>query len=146
MSENKQPVRIMGVDFGDVRTGIAVSDPTGLIASGAGCITSANLLKTAQAVSEEAVKIGVTKIIIGNPINMNGTEGQRSERVRAFAEHVKNISGIGVELFDERLSTANAHRMLNLTDIKGKKRKAVIDELSARLILQNYLDRTRNDK
>lgn len=146
MSENKQPVRIMGVDFGDVRTGIAVSDPTGLIASGAGCITSANLLKTAQAVSEEAVKIGVTKIIIGNPINMNGTEGPRSERVRAFAEHVKNISGIEVELFDERLSTANAHRMLNLTDIKGKKRKAVIDELSARLILQNYLDRTRNDK
>lgn len=143
MSQTKQPVRIMGVDFGDARTGLAVSDPTGLIASGAGCIHSANLLKTAEAVSAEAVKLNITKIIIGNPINMNGTEGPRSERVRAFAEHVKNISGIEIELFDERLSTANAHQMLNLTDIKGKKRKSVIDEMSARLILQNYLDKIR---
>lgn len=143
MSQTKQPVRIMGVDFGDARTGLAVSDPTGLIASGAGCITSSNLLKTAEAVSAEAVKLNITKIIIGNPINMNGTEGPRSERVRAFAEHVKNISGIEVEMLDERLSTANAHRILNMTDIKGKKRKSVIDEMSARLILQDYLDKIR---
>ena len=144
MTEKKSPVRWMGVDFGDARTGLAMSDPTGLIASGLGCIKSGNLLKTAQATADEAVRLGATKIIIGNPINMNGTFGPRAERVKAFADYVAQISGIEVELFDERLSTANAHQMLNLTDIKGKKRKTVIDEMSARLILQNYLDRNRD--
>ena len=143
MGELKGPVKILGVDFGDARTGLAVSDPTGLLASGAGCITSANLRRTAEAVSEEARTRGVTKIIIGNPVNMNGTEGPRSERVKAFAAHVAELSGIPVELLDERLSTANAHQILNLTDIRGKKRKTVIDEMSARLILQNYLDKRR---
>jgi len=143
MTEKKSPVRLMGVDFGDARTGLAMSDPTGLIASGLGCVKSTNLLKTAHAVAEEAVRLQATRIIVGNPINMNGTYGPRAERAKVFADYVAEISGIEVELFDERLSTANAHQMLNLTEIKGKKRKSVIDEMSARLILQNYLDRNR---
>ena len=87
---------------------------------------------------------GVAKIIIGKPLNMNGTEGPRCERVRAFAAIVAEESGLPVELFDERLTTVSAHRFLSDTGVSGKKRKDSVDELSATLILQDYLDRNRN--
>ncbi len=134
----------LGVDFGDTRTGLAVSDPTGLIATGIGCVKCNNMKKTAEQVSAKALELGVNKIIIGHPINMNGTLGPRSERAKAFAEYVREMSGIETELFDERLSTANAYQILNVTGTKGSKRRGIIDELSARLILQNYLDKIKN--
>ena len=134
--------RILGVDFGDVRTGLALSDLTGLLASGAGTIKG-GFETTAQAVAEFAVKNGVGKIVLGHPINMNGTLGERSEKIKAFANRVTQICAIEVELFDERLSTANAHTILNMTNTRGEKRKRIIDEMSACLILQSYLDRER---
>ncbi|MBO5111721.1 MAG: Holliday junction resolvase RuvX [Clostridia bacterium] len=138
--------KLMGIDFGDVRTGVATSDPTGLIASGAGCIQSTNLRRTAEIAAEMAKEKGVTAIVVGHPINMNGTLGPRSERVRAFAAILSELTELPVILHDERLSTAQAHQMLNLTSTHGKKRKAVIDEMSACLILQNYMDQQRNMK
>ena len=134
----------LGVDFGDARTGLALSEPTGLLAVGAGCIRCGNLRKTAEQVAAFAKEQAVARIIIGKPLNMNGTEGPRCERVRAFAGIVAEESGLPVELFDERLTTVSAHRFLSDTGVNSKKRKNSVDELSATLILQDYLDRIRN--
>lgn len=132
--------RILGVDFGDARTGLALSDISGFLASGAGTVKSSSFLKTAEAVAEVAKKNDVGLIVLGHPINMNGTLGPRSEKAQAFGKHLEELCGIKVVLFDERLSTANAHTMLNLTNTRGQKRKNIIDEMSACLILQSYLD------
>ena len=136
----------LGVDFGDARTGLALSDPTGLLATGAGCINCGNLRKTAEQTAEIAKEKGVARIIVGNPLNMNGTAGPRSERVKAFASILEELSCIPVELLDERLTTVSAHRFLSDCGVGGKKRKSAVDELSATLILQNYLDRLKNQK
>lgn len=136
--------RILGVDYGDARTGLALSDISGLLASGAGCIKSTGFLKTAQAVADFAIKNEVSLIVLGHPINMNGTLGPRSEKAQAFGQKLRELCGIEVVMLDERLSTANAHQILNHTNTRGQKRKDVIDEMSACLILQSYLDRERS--
>ncbi|MBQ8163647.1 MAG: Holliday junction resolvase RuvX [Clostridia bacterium] len=131
--------KILGVDFGDVRTGLALSDITGFLASGAGTLKG-GFEKTALGVSEVAKKNDVGLIVLGHPINMNGTLGPRSEKIKAFAKRLSELTDIEVVLFDERLSTANAHTILNMTNTRGEKRKSIIDEMSACLILQSYLD------
>jgi len=144
MSDPKQ--KLLGIDFGDARTGLALSEPTGLLAVGAGCIRSGNLKKTAEEAARFAQEQGVTRIIVGNPLNMNGTAGPRTERCRAFAEMLGELTGLEVVLFDERLTTVAAHGFLSATGVSGKKRKDSVDELSATLILQDYLDRERNKR
>lgn len=136
--------KILGVDFGDVRTGLALSDIMGFLASGAGTVKG-GFETTAQAVCEVAKKNDVGLIVLGHPINMNGTLGERSEKIKDFAKRLNELSGIEVVLCDERLSTANAHQILNLTNTRGDKRKRIIDEMSACLILQSYLDRERSE-
>lgn len=135
---------IMAVDFGDARTGLAVSDAAGLMAHGAGCIKSNGFKTVAEAVAREAAARGAELIVVGNPINMNGNEGPRSQKCREFAAMLGEISGIPVELFDERLTTVSAHRFLSDTNVRGAKRKSVVDELSATLILENYMEKAKN--
>ncbi len=135
--------RILSVDFGDVRTGLAICDATRLIASGIGFISPGGIDKTAEAVAEEAKKQGVVAVIVGVPVNMDGSEGARATRCRKFASFVKTISGLPVAVFDERMTTMTAARYLNETNTRGKKRKGVIDTLSAEIILQNCLDRLK---
>lgn len=137
---------LLGVDFGDARTGLALSEATGLLAVGAGCIRSSNLRKTAEETAEFVRTHGVTKIIVGNPLNMNGTAGPRTERCRAFAALLTELSGVETVLFDERLTTVAAHGFLSASGVSGKKRKDSVDELSATLILQDYLDRMKSRK
>ena len=131
---------LLGVDFGDARTGLALSDGLGMLAVGAGCVRSNNLRVTAEEVAKFAVEKQVARIIVGKPLNMNGTEGPRCERVRAFAEQLGTLCEIPVVLYDERLTTVSAHRYLSDTGVHGKKRKNTVDELSATLILQDYMD------
>ena len=138
--------RILGVDFGDARTGLALSDISGFLASGCGTIKSKSFKETGDSVAEIAKKNDVGLIVLGHPINMNSTLGPRSEKIKAFREYLIEKSGIEVLLFDERLSTANAHVMLNMTGTRGQKRKEIIDEMSACLILQSYLDSPQNKK
>ena len=135
--------RILGVDFGDTRTGLAVSDLLGMLANGIGYVNSNYMPKTVQMVSEKAKEYGVSKIVVGLPINMNGTYGPRAERAKEFADMLAAETGLPVEMFDERCSTMAAHQILNMTDTRGKKRKAAVDTLSAQIILQNYLDSKR---
>lgn len=132
--------RTLGVDFGDARTGLALSDISGFLASGIGTIKSKSFKETGDSVCEIAKKNDVGLIVLGHPINMNGTLGPRSEKIQAFRDYLIEHSGLQVVLHDERLSTANAHVMLNMTGTRGKARKDIIDEMSACLILQSYLD------
>ncbi len=139
----KSGKRCMGVDYGDVRTGIALSD-LGLFLASAFCtLKEGGMRHTAIRVAEEIEKNNVGRVVVGLPKNMDGSEGERAEVCRAFAALLGEYTDVPIEMIDERLSTAAAHRLLNYADVGGKKRKNVIDALSAELILQDYLDRNR---
>ncbi len=135
--------KILGVDFGDTRTGLAVCDPSRLLASGIGYISPGGIEKTADAVAEIAREQGVSSVIVGLPVNMDGSEGSRSSRCRKFASMLEERLSLPVAMFDERMTTMTATRYLNETNTRGKKRKTVIDTLSAQIILQNALDRLK---
>ena len=136
--------KIMGVDFGDKRTGLAVSDVSRLLASGIGYVSPGGIEKTADEVARVAVEQSVSAVIVGLPVNMDGSEGSRAQRCRKFAYMLgERLEGIPVALFDERMTTMTASRYLNETNTRGKKRKTVIDTLSAQIILQNCLDRLK---
>ena len=132
---------LMGVDFGDKRTGLAVSNRSRSIASGIGQISVGGMQKTAEAVANIARERGVSGIVVGLPINMDGSRGPRAQKVSDFAARLEAACGISVILVDERCSTMVAHRFLNETNCRGKKRKQVVDTLSAEIILQDYLDK-----
>ena len=135
--------KIMAVDFGDVRTGLAVSDPSRLIASGIGYISPGGIEKTADAVAVAAKENGAVAVVVGLPVNMDGSHGGRAQRCEKFARLLKERVDVPVAVFDERMTTMTASRYLNETNTKGKKRKQVIDTLSAQIILQNCLDRLK---
>ncbi len=136
--------RIIGVDFGEVRTGVAVSDASRFLAGGIGYIKVGGSHKTAEKIAEIAKEQNAAAIVVGCPKNMNGTDGPRSQRCRDFAELVADATGLPVAMFDERMTTMAASRFLNETNTRGTKRKGVIDTLSAQIILQNCLDRLKN--
>ena len=139
-------MRILGVDFGDARTGYALSDPTGFLASGIGTEKTSGLREAVEITCRKAAENGAEKIVVGLPINMNGTEGPRAERVRTFGEMLKEKSGLPVEFCDERRTTVMAAGFMSETGTFGKKRKQAIDTLSAQIILQTYLDKQKNQK
>ena len=137
--------RLLGVDFGDVRTGLALSDTARFLASGMGTISPGSMTKTADEVALTAKKHDVSGIILGLPVNMNGTQGPRAEHVKMFADMLdERIGDIALLLLDERMTTMAASRFLNETNTRGSRRKQVIDTLSAQIILQNALDRLKN--
>lgn len=135
--------RILAVDLGDVRTGIAVSDPLGMLANGVCTVRMTDKEKIAEMVVGYVKQFGATKIILGYPVNMNGTLGPRAENAKAFAEVLERYTDVPVVLYDERCTTMIAHTILSETNTRGKKRKNVVDTLSAEIILQNYLDANR---
>ena len=137
--------RILGVDFGDTRTGLAVSDVSRFLASGIGYVSPGGIVKTADKVAEVAREQKVSAIVVGLPKNMDGSEGFRAERCREFAELLRErLEDVPVAMMDERMTTMSASRYLNETNTRGQKRKGVIDTLSAQIILQNALDRLKN--
>ena len=137
--------RILGVDFGDTRTGLAVSDASRFLASGIGYVSPGGIQKTADKVAEVAREQKVSAIVVGLPKNMDGSEGFRAERCREFAGLLREqLEDIPVAMIDERMTTMSASRYLNETNTRGQKRKGVIDTLSAQIILQNALDRLKN--
>ena len=137
-----KPLKIIGIDFGDVRTGIAVCDPSMLIASPVGTITG-NMQQTLTQTAEIIKQHGASRAVVGMPRNMNGTYGPRADICKNFSEKLHEITGIEVILWDERLTTVSAHKILSESNVRGKKRKQTVDTLSAVLILQNYLDAIR---
>ena len=136
-------MRILGIDLGDVRTGLALSDESCFLASGLGTFTAYNEDKALEQILAAIRTHKVEEIVMGNPVNMNGTRGERSQKVEAFAERLREASGLPVTLFDERCTTMQAHTILSFTDTRGKKRKNTVDTLSAEIILQSYIDKER---
>ena len=135
--------RVFGVDYGDVRTGIAISDETRFLASGIATLRENGMLKTADRVAAEAEARGAVLIVVGLPRNMDGSEGPRAEVIRAFCGYLSERTAIPIELWDERLSTVEAHRILSASEVGGRKRRGVVDTLAAEIILQSYLDAHR---
>lgn len=136
--------KYLGVDYGDVRTGLAECDISGMLASGIGTISEGGMRNTALRVAKEAESRSCKKIVIGLPKNMDGSEGSRVDTVRAFAEILASLTNIPIDFYDERMSTMVAYRFLDGSGTFGKKRKGAIDTLSAEVILQNYIDRERS--
>lgn len=130
---------IISVDYGDARTGVAACDKLQLLASPVTVIKQ----KDPELLSEEIKKICLEKkaekIVLGLPKNMDGSEGFRAEACKEFAKLLSEKTGLSVDFQDERLTTVSAHNILNATDTRGKKRKAVVDAVSAVLILEDYL-------
>lgn len=135
--------RILGVDSGDVRTGLAVSDTLGFLANGIGTFIAPTEDELVELVVKYANEYDVERVVIGNPINMDGSSGERSQKVRALSEKIAARLSVPVTLFDERCTTMEAHKIMNITNTRGKKRKAAVDTLSAQIILQDYLDSRR---
>lgn len=134
-------MKILGVDYGDVRTGVSVCDKSELLASPVGVIHEKNFAKVVKEIVRIAEENKVEEIVIGNPKNMDGSEGSRSQLCQKLAKEVEEHSqGIGVKLWDERQTTVQATTYLNQTNVRGKKRKNVIDAVAATIILENYLD------
>ncbi|MDD2418160.1 MAG: Holliday junction resolvase RuvX [Oscillospiraceae bacterium] len=137
---------IFAVDLGRVRTGLAVSDQTGFIAVPVGTITQRDIKKLVLQVAEEAKLKKAGLIIVGYPRNMDGSCGESAHMAEDFALELEKQSGIPVKLWDERMTTLSAIGILNESNTRGKKRKAVIDTVAATIILQDYLDSIRDKK
>lgn len=132
-------MRIMGVDYGDARTGIAISDLLCSIVGSTTVIHSRNMEKTLAQVCALAREKEVGEIVVGLPKNMDGTEGVRAELCREFAKQVEAAAGVPVKLWDERRTTVEAHNILSQHNYHGKKRKDTVDAVAASLILEGYL-------
>ena len=133
-------MKVLGVDFGDSRTGYAVSDVMGFGAN----VLDAYKCKSIKGVAEYTAKLateqGAEKIILGYPKNMNGTLGPRAEKTKRLKAMLEELLDIPIVLWDERLTTVSAHNLMNETNVRGKKRKESVDSISAAYILQGYLD------
>ncbi len=136
-------MKIMAVDLGQVRTGLAVSDPTEQLASPIGTITEKNTDKLLEKVAAAAREQGVQQLVVGHPRNMDGSRGESARRAETFAASLEKAAALPVVLWDERMTTVSAIGYLNQTDTRGKKRKAVVDTVAATIILQDYLDSRR---
>jgi putative Holliday junction resolvase len=132
-------MRIMAIDFGDAHTGVAISDPMGLLAGTALTIDSWSedvvLERICQLVKENRVE----EIVLGHPVNMDGTRGPRAEKYEAFGERLRQATGLVVVLWDERRTSVEAHQILSSSGKKTKKHKAKVDAVAATLILEGYL-------
>ncbi len=133
-------MRIMGIDYGDVRIGIAVSDLTGMIAQGVGVISGRDEEKRLSELDTYMKEYNPETVVLGYPLNMNGTKGERAEKSEAFKDVLVKKYNVNVVLWDERLSSMAAHRTLEEAGVSGKKRKGKVDPLAAAFILQGYLD------
>ena len=132
-------MRVMGIDYGDARTGIAVSDLLCSIVGTTAVIHSRNTEKTILEVVRIVKEQGVGEIVVGLPKNMDGTEGSRAQLCREFATLVESATGIQVTMWDERRTTVEAHNILSAHNYHGKKRKNTVDAVAASLILEGYL-------
>ena len=129
----------MAIDYGDARIGLAVSDLTGLICGEAWTMQEWNMERASARIAEEAKQRGVGTLVLGLPKNMDGTEGPRAEKSRAFKELLEKDSGLPVVLWDERRSSVEAHAILHANGKKEKKHRQTVDAVAASLILEGYL-------
>ena len=136
-------MRIMAIDYGDARTGVAISDPTGLLAGYTEVIHSRKGEQVCARLAELVEQYKVEELVMGVPRHMDGTEGPRAELYRAFAGEVEGATGLTPVLWDERRTTIEAHDILHASGKKMKNHKKTVDAVAATLILEGYLTRKR---
>ena len=132
-------MRIMAIDYGDAHTGIAISDPTGFLTGFSTVITAYRPEVVVESIVKLVQEHGVEELVLGHPINMDGTRGPRSEKAQAMAELLRAATSLPVVLWDERRTTIDAHQILMNSGKNAKKRKKVVDAVAASLILEGYL-------
>ena len=137
---------IMAVDYGDARTGLAVCDENEILAYGAGLIDRPGFKKVAARVAERAEELGAELIVVGDPVNMDGEPGPRSAKCRDFAAEVERVSGVPTVMCDERLTSVDAHEILASNGLRPGRHRSRVDEMAARLILEDYLSLRKAEK
>lgn len=137
--ESEEFMRIMAIDYGDAHTGIAVSDPTGLLAGFTATIDAYRPETVAERIAALAEEHGAEELVLGHPVNMDGTLGPRSEKARAMKALLEERTGLPVALWDERRTTIDAHQILMNNGKDARKRKKTVDAVAASLILEGYL-------
>lgn len=133
-------MRILAVDYGDARTGLASCDKYESIASPVGTVAERNQDVLVRKISDKAKELGTEHIVVGLPVNMDGSRGERAQKCEEFAKKLSESTGLDVSMWDERVTTVQAIGILNETNVRGKRRKAVIDTVAATLILESYLE------
>jgi putative Holliday junction resolvase len=138
VNENK-PTRILAIDYGDVRTGVAVSDATGMMAGFTAVITAYTPEQVAAEIQLLAREHAVSELVLGYPKNMDGTLGPRAEKAAALGELLRETTGLPLILWDERRTSIDAHQILRRNGKNGRQRKKTVDAVAAALILEGYL-------
>lgn len=133
-------MRILAVDYGDARTGLASCDKYESIAYPVGTVAERNQDVLVRKISDKAKELGTEHIVVGLPVNMDGSRGERAQKCEEFAKKLSESTGLEVSMWDERVTTVQAIGILNETNVRGKRRKAVIDTVAATLILESYLE------
>jgi len=132
--------RILGIDFGTVRMGFAISDPLGITAQGLETVTVKSERQLLDYIRGLIDQYQVAKIVVGLPLNLNGTRGRAAEKCEVFADRLRGIFGLNVNLWDERLTSAEAENQMIRMEIKSKRRRRVVDQIAAQIMLQSYMD------
>lgn len=138
-------MRVLALDFGEKRIGVAVSDPLGIIAQGLTVIVRRDSEADIKEIENIVEEYKADSIVIGMPVNMDGTKGKSAEKVNEFVETLKARLNIPVYTYDERLSTKESEKFLISSDVSRKKRKQIIDKVAAQLILESYLERLKHN-
>lgn len=136
-------MRIMGIDYGDTRTGLAVSDEMNILVGEAWTLNEWNPERVADVIAQEAQKRNVRRLVLGLPKNMDGSEGPRAEKCRSFAELLRSKTDIELVMWDERRSSIEAHAILHANGKREKKHRKTVDAVAASLILEGYLGTLR---
>jgi putative Holliday junction resolvase len=139
-------LRILAIDYGDARIGLALSDESETLASPLSTYASVSMRKDIDHIAALAKEKNAGRIVLGLPVNMDGSEGERAQKTRSFGTVLARVSGLEVVYKDERLTTVSAERTLIECNVRREKRKQVIDTLSAQIILQSYLDAQQRAK
>lgn len=137
--------RILAIDYGTVRIGLALSDPNGFLAQSLDVLKRRSDDDAIMRIAEIAREREASEMVVGLPLNMNGSEGEKADICRAFAAKLEERTGLPVHLFDERLTTVAAQRTLIEQDVRRSKRKQVVDAVAATVLLQTYLDFRNRD-
>lgn len=138
-------MRILGIDYGDARTGLSVSDPSGFLAGSPSVIHEWNYDKLVDKLVDFIGQNKIEEIVLGWPKNMDGTAGPRAEKCEKLAETLRERTGLPIILWDERRTTVAAHDILHQSGKKMKKHRQTVDAVAASLILQGYLDRRQHE-
>jgi putative Holliday junction resolvase len=136
---SRPPGRILALDLGKRRIGLAVSDPLGLTAQGIQTLQRTNIREDIAALQHIIDEQGVSLLLMGNPLHMSGREGRQAEYTRDFADRLKERTGVPVEFWDERLTSVEANRVLRESGMSIEKRAAAVDRLAAVILLESYL-------